>query len=175
MSFSSGECSKKKLQYNSRARHGSRLRCFWRGGFCRVWQAASRFRFDQRIIGLSGMHANETLETPTRPFNFPHTVRLPRCIGSNNLPVCTFFIQVVTISFAKLSPTDWVVETIDICVSPTATTTESHRVRRALHRLCSYRTWHTGDTLTGLDPHTTQAAPDMGGAFPSEVSLQPPR
>eukprot|EP00904_Undaria_pinnatifida_P013341 jgi/Undpi1/9137/HiC_scaffold_26.g11595.m1 len=28
-----------------------------------------------------------------------------------------------------------------------------------------------GDTLTGLDPHTTQAAPDMGGAFPSERYL----
>ncbi|CAM9995339.1 unnamed protein product [Scytosiphon promiscuus] len=25
-----------------------------------------------------------------------------------------------------------------------------------------------GETLTGLDPHTTQAAPDMGGGFPSE-------
>lgn len=84
----------------------------------------------------------------------------------------------------KASPAYCVVETQrcklrdsspDLCVSPTATTAEPHEVRRALHRLYSYRTWHTGDTLTGLDPHTTQAAPDMGGAFPSEVSWQPPR
>lgn len=27
-----------------------------------------------------------------------------------------------------------------------------------------------GNTLTGLDPHTTQPAADMGEGFPSEVS-----
>lgn len=30
-----------------------------------------------------------------------------------------------------------------------------------------------GEVLTGLDPHTTQAAPDMSGNFPTEVSGGP--